>query len=45
MLEFAALTGMTLRPEEIRDLMQTMHLPRLAQALPEAAKRGDGERD
>jgi hypothetical protein len=35
MLEFAALLGMPLRPEEIDDLMQTMNQPKLAHTIPE----------
>ena len=33
MLEFAALTGMPLRPEEIKELLRTMNQPQLAHVL------------
>jgi hypothetical protein len=35
-LEFAALTGVPMRPEEIRELMQTMNQPKVVHVLPEA---------
>jgi hypothetical protein len=45
MLEFAALTGMTVRPEEIRELMQTMHRPKVAHTIPQGQERSEGEED
>ncbi len=43
MLEFAALTGMPMRPEEIKSLMQTMNQPKLAHVIPDESERGDGD--
>ena len=43
MLEFAALTGMSMRPEEIEKLMRTMNHPELAHVLPDQGKHGDGD--
>ena len=43
MLEFAALTGMTMRPEEIQELMRTMHQPKLAHVTPDESQHGDDE--
>jgi hypothetical protein len=34
-LEFAALMGMPMRPEEIDELMHTMNQPKLAHTIPE----------
>jgi hypothetical protein len=41
MLEFAALLGMPMRPEEIDDLMQTMNQPKLAHTIPEQDENED----
>jgi hypothetical protein len=35
-LEVGALTGVPMRPEEIRDLMQTMNQPKVAHVLKES---------
>jgi hypothetical protein len=40
MLEFAALTGMPMRPEQIEELMQTMNRPKLAHEMPEESTKG-----
>jgi hypothetical protein len=32
---------MTMRPEEIRELMQTLHRPKVAEVLPETSESGD----
>jgi len=42
-LEFAALTGAPMRPEEIRSLMQTMNQPKVVHVLPEEEDSGDGD--
>jgi hypothetical protein len=44
MLEFAALVGLPMRPEEIEELMHTMNQPKLANVLLEESERGDGDR-
>jgi hypothetical protein len=41
LLEFAALAGGPMRPEEIRDLMQAMNAPKMAQTDPERETDGD----
>jgi hypothetical protein len=41
MLEFAALTGIPMRPEQIEELMQTMNRPKLAHVVPEEDAKGD----
>jgi hypothetical protein len=43
MLEFAALCGLPMRPEEIEELMHTMNQPKLARTTPEESERGDGD--
>ena len=43
MLEFAAVTGIPMRPEEIKSLMQTMNQPKLAHVIRDESERGDGE--
>ncbi len=40
-LEIGALTGVPMRPEEIRDLMQTLNRPKVAQTNPERTADGD----
>lgn len=44
-LQFAVLTGVPMRPEEIRELMQTMNQPKVAHTLPEEKQPGDGDRE
>jgi len=44
MLEFAATLGLPMRPEEIKELMQTMNQPKLAHVIPDESDRGDGIR-
>jgi ferredoxin len=41
MLEFAALAGVPMRPEEIEELMRTMNQPKLAHVLRDESERGD----
>ena len=43
MLEFAALTGATMRPDEIEKLMYTMNQPTFARTTPDESERGDGD--
>ena len=43
MLEFAALAGVPMRPEEIQELMRTMNQPKLAQVIPYESEHGDGD--
>jgi hypothetical protein len=45
MLEFAALTGVPMRPEEIKSLMRTMNQPQLAHVIRDDSDRGDGDLD
>lgn len=40
-LQFAALTGAPMRPEEIRELMQTMNQPKVVHVLPEEDDKGE----
>ena len=40
-LEFSALSGTPMRPEEIQDLMHQLNLPKLARALPAEQDEGD----
>lgn len=42
-VEFAVLSGMPMRPEEIRELMQTMNSPKVVHVLPEEEDSGDGD--
>jgi hypothetical protein len=44
MLEFAALLGLPMRPEEIEELMRTMNQPTLARTIPDETDSGDGNR-
>jgi len=44
MLEFAALLGLPMRPEEIEELMRTMNQPTLARTIPDDTDSGDGNR-
>jgi hypothetical protein len=41
MLEFAALTGVPMRPEEIVELMHTMNQPKLAHTIPKQQEKDD----
>lgn len=41
-LEFGALMGIPMRPEQLRDLMQTMNQPKIAQTTPDETDNGDG---
>jgi len=41
MLEYAALFGIVMRPEQIQELMHTMNRPKLAQTNPDESQRGD----
>ena len=43
MLEFAALVGMPMRPEEIEELMRQMNQPKLADILRDEDESGDGD--
>ena len=43
MLEFAALTGSPMRPDEIEELMYTMNQPKLARTTPKESERSDDE--
>jgi len=43
MLEFAALAGVPMRPEEIQELMRTMNQPKLAHVIPDESEHGDGD--
>ncbi len=45
MLEYAALYGTAMRPEQIEELMRTMNRPTLAHVNPEESDRGDGADD
>ena len=44
-LEFGALIGMPMRPDEVRSLMQTMNQPKLAHVLPDERENADGNLD
>ena len=41
MIELAVLSGAPMRPEEIRELMQTMNQPRIVHVLPDENESGD----
>jgi hypothetical protein len=41
MLEYAALVGSPMRPEEIEELMRNMNQPTLAHVIPEENKKGE----
>ena len=41
MLEFAALTGVPMRPEQIDALMDTMNRPKLAHTIPKHQENDD----
>ena len=40
-LEFGVLSGVPMRPDEIRALMEQINQPKLAQALPASEEAGD----
>jgi hypothetical protein len=42
MLEYAALMGSPMRPDEIEELLRTMNQPKLAHVITE--EKGDGEK-
>lgn len=39
---FGSLVGVSMTPEEIEELMATMHRPTIAHTLPEERETGDG---
>ena len=41
-LEFGAVIGVPMRPDEIARLMQTMNAPKLTHVLPDERENGDG---
>ena len=43
MLEFAALLGLPMRPEEIEELMRTLNQPRVARTIPNESDNYDGK--
>jgi hypothetical protein len=43
MLEYAAMMGSPMRPEEIQELMHQMNQPKLAHVLRDADDSGDGD--
>jgi hypothetical protein len=45
MLEFAALTGLPMRPEEIEELMYTMNQPKLARTTQQESDRSNDDPD
>ena len=45
MLEFAALAGVPMRPEEIEELMRQMNQPKLAHVLRDEDDSGDGDHE
>ena len=44
-LEFGAVIGVPMRPDEIARLMQTMSRPKLAHVLPDESARANGDMD
>jgi hypothetical protein len=42
-LEIAAFTGMPMRPDEIRNLMESLNKSKIAQTDPERTPSGDGQ--
>ena len=42
-LEIGVLFGVPMRPEQIRELMQTLNKPKLAQTNPDRTSDGDAE--
>jgi hypothetical protein len=40
-LEFGAMIGLPMRPDEIETLMQTMNQPTITQTLPDESENGD----
>ena len=43
MLQYAALVGSPMRPEEIQDLLRAMNRPKLAHVIPDESDPGDGD--
>ena len=43
-LEMGALAGVPMRPEQIRELMETLNRPKLARTNPDRTDDGDGPR-
>jgi hypothetical protein len=44
-LEFGAMIGVPMRPDEIQSLMKTMNVPKVAQTLPAENENGDDNLD
>ena len=44
-LQVGALAGVPMRPDEIRELMHTLNVPKLAWVLPDKTDDGDGGPD
>ena len=44
-LEWSALIGMPMRPEEIVDLMRTMNAPKIVRTIPDEHDSGDDPND
>jgi len=42
MLEYAALMGSPMRPEQIQELLRAMNQPKLAHVIPDESDRSDG---
>jgi hypothetical protein len=42
-IELGVLSGVPMRPEEIRELLQSMNLPKVVHVLPEEDESGDGD--
>jgi hypothetical protein len=45
MLEYAAMMGSPMRPEEIEELMRQMNQPKLAHVIPDESEHGAGDPD
>ena len=43
MLQFAALLGLPMRPEQLEELMRTMNQPTLARTIPNEADQDNGD--
>jgi hypothetical protein len=41
-LEFGALIGLPMRPDEIEELMQTMNQPKIVRTIPDESDSGGG---
>lgn len=44
-LELGVLSGVPMRPDEIRELMNQMNRPKLAHVLPSEEKKGNGAKE